>query len=117
MLVGLGEEAKLVGDAGLETWRRAAASFVRAAGSGATAAFLVPRELTIPLDRIGAAVAEGGILASYRYDAFRTAEPPDALGRLLLAVGSPEEAIVDRSRVRPRLPGGGGGRAGPRSGE
>lgn len=34
VLVGLGEEAKLVGDAGLEMLRRAAASFIRAAGSG-----------------------------------------------------------------------------------
>ncbi|MGH9097034.1 MAG: leucyl aminopeptidase, partial [Acidimicrobiales bacterium] len=91
VLVGLGDEAKLVGDAGLETWRRAAASFVRAAGSGETAAFLVPGDLTIPLDRLGAAVAEGSRLASYRYDAFRTADPPDVLGRLVLVVGSAEE--------------------------
>jgi len=94
VLVGLGEEAKLVGDAGLETLRRAAASFIRAAGSGGTAGFLVPRELTIPLDRMGAALAEGALLAAYRYDAFRTAEPPDALGRLVLAVESAEEAAV-----------------------
>ena len=94
VLVGFGEEAKLVGDAGLETLRRAAASFMRAAGSGETAAFPVPRGLTIPLDRIGAAVAEGALLASYRYDAFRTAEPPDALGRLLLVVESSEEAAA-----------------------
>jgi leucyl aminopeptidase len=94
VLVGLGEEAKLVGDAGLETLRRAAAAFIRAAGSGDTAAFRVPRDLTIPLDRMAAAVAEGARLASYRYDAFRTAEPPGALGRLLLVVESPEEAAA-----------------------
>jgi leucyl aminopeptidase len=94
VLVGLGEGAKLVGDAGVETLRRAAASFIRAAGSGETAAFLLPRGLAVPLDRMGGAVAEGALLGSYRYDNFRTAEPPEGLGRLLLVVGSAEEELA-----------------------
>ncbi|HWE69343.1 MAG TPA: leucyl aminopeptidase [Acidimicrobiales bacterium] len=92
VLVGLGEPAKLVGDAGVETMRRAAAAFIRAVGSGETAALLLPRDVAISPEQMGAAAAEGALLASYRYDAFRTAEPPEGLGRLLLVVESPEEA-------------------------
>jgi leucyl aminopeptidase len=93
VLVGVGEAAKLVGDAGVETLRRAAASFIRATGSGETAAFLLPREVAISPDQMGAAAAEGALLASYRYDAFRTAEAPEGLGRLLLVVETPEEEV------------------------
>jgi leucyl aminopeptidase len=91
VLVGVGEAAKLVGDAGVETLRRAAASFIRAAGSGETAALFLPRDVAISPDQMGAAAAEGALLASYRYDAFRTAEPPEGLGRLLLVVETAEE--------------------------
>src|ERR1035437_8027688 len=84
VLVGLGGETKRVGVAGLETLRRGTAAFIRAAGSGDAAAFVLPRELVLPLHRVSAAVAEGALLGSYRYAAFRTAEPPAGLGRLVV---------------------------------
>ena len=94
VLVGLGGETKLVGDAGLETLRRGTAAFIRAAGSGDAAAFVLPRELVLPLHRVSAAVAEGALLGSYRYDAFRTAEPPAGLGRLVVITESPAEELA-----------------------
>ncbi|MHB1709780.1 MAG: leucyl aminopeptidase [Acidimicrobiales bacterium] len=92
VLVGLGAEPQFAGDAGLETLRRAAASFVRVVGEGETAALVLPQELALPLARVSCALTEGAALAAYRYDTYHTTERPGSLGRLLVIVGSPAEA-------------------------
>ncbi|MGO9028751.1 MAG: leucyl aminopeptidase [Acidimicrobiales bacterium] len=94
VLVGLGEAGKLVGDAGRESLRRAAAAFVRAAGEGEAAAFFLPSGLSLSDAVAAEAVAEGAVLAGYRYDTYRTGERPGVLGRLVITTESPAEAPV-----------------------
>ncbi len=92
VLVGVGEPSALVGDAGIEMLRRAAAACVRAIGDGETAAFLLPSGLSLPVARVAEALAIGAALAWYRYDTYRTGERPGRLGRLVIATESPAEA-------------------------
>jgi leucyl aminopeptidase len=75
LAVGLGPEAQL----DPERYRRAAAAFVRAAGRGDAA-------LIVPADAPVAALAEGALLAAYRFDAYRSSPAPGGLERLLLIV-------------------------------
>jgi leucyl aminopeptidase len=89
VLVGIGDASVLSGDGGLESLRRAAAAFVRAVGHGDTAAFLLPGGGDPRTGPWSEAVAEGAVLASYRYIDFRTGEPPDQLGTVVIAVGTP----------------------------
>ena len=93
-LVGFGAPDRLAGDAGLETVRRAAAAFVRSAGSGGTALLVLPEVPEVTASEVAAAAAEGGALASYRFDAFRSAEPAPALAELVLA-GADPVAVAD----------------------
>lgn len=87
---------------GAERWRRAAAALVRASGEGGgTAAVLVPDDLggENP-SSVGAAIAEGGILAAYRFDAYRSSPPPSRIDRLVAVSGHGElEAGVARGRA------------------
>ncbi len=83
VVVGVGPDSALEGDAGAETLRRAAAAFVRSAGTG-VAAFVLPDGGGVPPDVAASAVAEGGSLAAYRYLRYRTTgadatEGPDTL--------------------------------------
>ena len=96
VLVGVGDAA-LDGDSGLESLRRAAAAFVRVAGSGA-AAFLVPAT-PLAAELSAAAVAEGALLASYRYETYRTGEHPESLQALTVVVAHPEDAPAAASGV------------------
>jgi leucyl aminopeptidase len=89
VLVGLGTAALLAGDRGLESLRRAAAGFVRAAGQGASAAFLLPSS-DLDAGAAAAAVAEGAALASYRYDAFRTGDRPEPPTSLAIVGAEPD---------------------------
>ena len=91
VLVGLGTPAMMAGDHGLESLRRAAAAFVRAVGQGETAALLLPSGTDLDPGRAGAAVAEGAVLASYRYDAFRTGDVPGTLTTLAIVPGVTDE--------------------------
>lgn len=93
-LVGFGAQERLAGDAGLETVRRSAAAFVRSAGSAGTALLVLPEVVEVLQADVAAAAAEGGALASYRFDAFRSAEPTPALAALVL-VGTDPEAVAD----------------------
>ncbi|HEX3979753.1 MAG TPA: leucyl aminopeptidase [Acidimicrobiales bacterium] len=86
ILVGLGDAATLSGDRGLESLRRASAAFVRAVGRGARAALVMPDGTDLSVDRAAAAMAEGGALAAYRYDTFRTGEEAGQLGALAVVV-------------------------------
>ncbi len=67
MLVGLGTSDALQGDAGAESLRRGAAAFVRAAGTGGVGAVVVPDGLGVDDQVAAAAVAEGALLAAYRF--------------------------------------------------
>ncbi|HLG68719.1 MAG TPA: leucyl aminopeptidase [Acidimicrobiales bacterium] len=99
-LVGLGSRAGL----DPERWRRAAAALVRSAGERGAVAFLVPDSALAgpppgtdgaagrpPAAVTGAALAEGAVLAAYRFDPFRSAPRPGAPERLLVVPGT--EAI------------------------
>ncbi len=93
-LVGVGAEDRLAGDAGLETVRRSAAAFVRAAGSGGSALLVLPDVGGVAPVEVAAAAAEGGALASYRFDLLRSADPPPALATLVLT-GSDRDAVAE----------------------
>jgi leucyl aminopeptidase len=95
ILVGVGEAGAVAGDRGLESLRRASAAFVRAVGQGGTAALVLPATTDLSADRMGAAVAEGGALAAYRYDAFRTGEDQGRLGTLAVVDGADGADGVD----------------------
>jgi leucyl aminopeptidase len=88
LLVGLGERAKV--DA--EVLRRAAAAVVRQGRGAARAVTTLPQAL--PADPAGAvqAVAEGALLAAYRFDKYKKAKtngakPPTELATLALVAG------------------------------
>jgi leucyl aminopeptidase len=110
VLVGLGDPSRLGGAGGAESLRRAAAAFVRAAGTGGAAAFLLPEapEDPVPTDGAGtsleawsSAVAEGAVLASYRYTDFRTGDDPDRLGTVIVAVpGSADVGLLAAAASR-----------------
>jgi leucyl aminopeptidase len=85
LAVGLGPAASLTDD----RWRRGGAAVVRAGGHGGTAAVL------IPADAPGAAIAEGAILAAYRFDDYRSKPSPRPLERLVIGV---QEAALDEQR-------------------
>jgi leucyl aminopeptidase len=96
VLVGLGPADKLTGDAGTESLRRAAASFVRSAGKSGTAVFVLPEVTDVDTAATAAAAAEGGALASYTYNDFRSADPSTGLVGLVLAGGDGDaDAVAD----------------------
>ena len=68
----------------LERWRKASAAFVRSAGEGGTAAVVLPADPPGgAVAEIGAAVAEGAVLAAYRFG--RRSEPkPPPVDRVVL---------------------------------
>ena len=86
VLVGVGDRSLLDGDRGLESLRRASAAFVRAAGQGGTGALLLP-DIDIAVEQSAAAVTEGAVLASYRYDGYRTGDHPGSLEGLVIVIG------------------------------
>ena len=96
--LGLGDPA----GADADRWRRAAAALVGAAGQGGVAALAVPgtgAEGAGDVDSGGvlSAVAEGAMLAAYRYDEFRSDPQRPTIERLLLVpdVGRGAAAGVD----------------------
>ena len=82
VLLGLGPR----GGADLDRWRLAAAALVRAAGEApGAAALLVPDEPPGGgAESVAAAIAEGASLASYRFDAYRSAPKPGCVDRLVV---------------------------------
>ena len=82
VLLGLGPRE----DVDLERWRLAAAALVRAAGEGrGTAALLVPEDPPGgDAASVGAAIAEGALLGSYRFDVYRSDPRPEGVDRLLV---------------------------------
>jgi leucyl aminopeptidase len=97
VLVGLGEAATV--DA--ERWRLASAGLVRAAGEGGgTAALLLPSDPPgVDVRTVGTAVAEGAVLAAYRFDAYRTSPSPAGVARLVV-VADPARAPTLEEGVR-----------------
>ncbi|MGO8870138.1 MAG: leucyl aminopeptidase [Acidimicrobiales bacterium] len=88
VLVGVGDAEDLSGARGFESLRRASAGFVRAVGTGATVALVLPDAGDLPDDLAAAAVAEAAVLASYRYTEFRSDESDDEPSTLVV-VGTP----------------------------
>jgi leucyl aminopeptidase len=82
VLLGLGPREGL----DLERWRLAAAALVRASGEGeGTAALLVPDAAPGgEMHDIGAAIAEGAMLGTYRFDAYRSDPQPARIDRLVV---------------------------------
>ncbi len=96
-LVGVGDLPALVGDGALETLRRATAAFIRTVGQGAAALVLPdptgqPGGVALSVEQAGAAVAEGAVLALYRYDDFRTGESPGQPSVLVIAAAASGDA-------------------------
>ncbi|MET1051290.1 MAG: leucyl aminopeptidase [Mycetocola sp.] len=77
------------------TLRNAAASFARAASSSSRLAFVVGDEFAIDATEVGRAVAEGVLLARYRYTALKTAPKDERLESLDIIV--PAAVIADVS--------------------
>ena len=100
VLVGLGAADKLDGYPGLETVRRAAASFVRAAGQSGTALLALPVVIGADVADVAAAAAVGGSLATYSYDDFRSSDPSTALTGLVLTDGSGDLAGATEGAAR-----------------
>ena len=96
VLVGLGPASGLTGPRGVELLRRAAASFVRAAGTGAAALLVLPEVDGADAATVAAAAAEAGRLATYRYDEFRSTDPSPALTTLVLrgAAGTAADEVA-----------------------
>ena len=96
VLVGFGAAGALTGDKGLEIVRRSTAAFVRAAGSGGVALLVLPEVADAPVADAAAAAAEGGFLAAYRYDEFRSTDPATGPASLVLMAGRPgdDDAVV-----------------------
>jgi leucyl aminopeptidase len=91
LLVGMGD-ITVSGAEGLEALRRASAAFVRAVGRGSVAAFLLPDMAGAPDDQAASALAEGAVLAAYRYDEYRTGDEPETLGTMVV-VGAPTSDV------------------------
>ncbi len=101
VLVGVGERDLYAGDPGLESLRRASAAFVRAVGRGELARWVVAPPEGRGLEDAAAAAAEGGALAAYRYDEFRSSDAPPGLGELALAGGAgADEGALSAGTVR-----------------
>jgi len=86
LVIGLGPESSLTED----RWRRGAAAVVRASGEGGETALLVPASAP------AAALAEGAVLAAYRFDSYRSKPSPAPLERLLVV--APADALEDARR-------------------
>ena len=101
LLVGVGEPDGLRGDPGLEVVRRAVAAVVRANDHAGSVAVLLPDGPESPsgsgrpsAEAVGQAAAEGGLLAAYRFDAYRSNDPPSHLARLVVEAGEAESPAV-----------------------
>jgi leucyl aminopeptidase len=100
VLLGWGVRTSDPGDDEVETIRRSAAAFIRAAGEGGAGALVIPAGLTLDGKVIAAALAEGATLAAYRFDAYRTGDNHPRLDRLVLAVsdGAQSDAVAEGAR-------------------
>jgi leucyl aminopeptidase len=93
----------------LDTVRRAAAAFVRAAGRSGTAVFVLPPGLTGTTgtdadQRAAQAVAEGAVLASYRFVGHKSEDDGGRIARLVVMgsgidPGAAAEGIARGSRI------------------
>ena len=98
VLVGVGGPDVLVGDRGLESVRRATAAFVRAAGKSGSALLSLPQVADEDVADVAAAAAEGGLLAAYRFDTFRSSEPGRSLGTLKLTADDRDAVLAGAAR-------------------
>ncbi|MGH8981312.1 MAG: leucyl aminopeptidase [Acidimicrobiales bacterium] len=96
VLVGLGARE----DVDAERWRRAGAALVRAAGQrGGAAAMLVPDDPPGGDEAtVSAAIAEGAILAAYRFDAHRSTPQPEGLDTFVVVGAEAGGRLADGAR-------------------
>jgi leucyl aminopeptidase len=100
ILVGIGSASPSSDDHAAESLRRAAAAFVRAAGQGSVV-FLLPGGDILPATRSAEAVAEAAVLASYRYDDFRSGDVPDrSVSLTVVAPAGGDTAEVEAGTAR-----------------
>jgi leucyl aminopeptidase len=86
--------------------RRASAAFVRAAGKSGTAVFVLPAELIDAAgsdEQVGQAVAEGSVLATYRFAAHKSnadgnGNEAGRIGRLVVAAARTPGPVADGVR-------------------
>ncbi len=84
VLLGLGPRAGL----DPECWRLAGAALVRAAGESGAAALIVPDEPPGgEVAAVAAAIAEGAVLGTYRFDTYRSTPRPGRVERLVVVDG------------------------------
>jgi leucyl aminopeptidase len=95
VLLGLGSGDEDDAAASAEPWRRAAAALVRAVSGGGSVAMVVPTAAATPA--VGAAVAEGAILASYSFDEFRSKKRV-TVERLVVVAPGAASSDVDVAR-------------------
>jgi leucyl aminopeptidase len=93
VFVGCGQPSEVSTD----TQRRMTAALVRAASGDATAVVVVPPALVGDegARAAGRALAEGAILADYRYTAHKTAPEPAPLRAVFLAAGGPDPGELE----------------------
>jgi leucyl aminopeptidase len=78
-----------------ERWRKAAAALVRATGGPGSAALVLPDPLCGGDPRaVGTAIAEGAVLASYRFDDYKSTPRPAAVDGLLVVAPSQESSAL-----------------------
>jgi leucyl aminopeptidase len=95
LVVGLGERAKL----DLEALRRTGAAIVRNAGGASSAVTTLPQVAPEPL-AAARAVAEGAVLASYRFDRYKGDHQDGSPGRLDSLEIAPGEDVDRRAAER-----------------
>jgi leucyl aminopeptidase len=103
VLVGMGEADEGSGDRDLEALRRAVAAFVRVASHAEVGAFLLPEAPptgAVSVVDWATAAAEGGMLAAYQFDAYRSAEPSSQLARLVLVPSDGDLAEAEEGARR-----------------
>jgi len=88
VVIGMGAFAEVSTD----SVRRAGAAFVRALGGHRKAAFELPSALAIDESAVVGALAEGLMLAGYRFDAYRSQPPRGGLDAVSIVVADPRAA-------------------------
>ncbi len=99
VMVGLGEAAELTAEVMREAVGRALR--VVADRKKQSAALIAPQTSRLAGETLGQSVAEGAILSAYRFDKYKTLQPPSPPPTRLLLLGSePDELAALREGVR-----------------
>ncbi len=94
--VGVGDPSELTA----ATLRTAAAAAVRAAGSRASLATTLADLPGVDAETAACAVAEGALLAAYRFQQYKSTPKPDGLASLAMVTGAARRAAAERGAQR-----------------